>query len=726
MGKNNTSKKAQKKWLQVLQFFAAYLVAAWTFLQFVDWILIRYSISPYWVDMFLWLFVGIIPSMIIYLYHRERINQRVLRLREKIIFPLNIVIIAIGLYFGFGTSDLGATTKEIEITNNEGEIENITITKEEFRTILPIFNFTPISKDSSIAWLGHGIRNILFYDLSQDKSLTVETQSESNTTAKVTEAKLNSQTYIDGSFDKQEDTYIINVSVRSSKNGKVKNDKIFSGTDLLNLIDEISVYIKQETVVSLENSSQYLDLEIKEHLSESLPAIKYFVAGDYERAIELDSTFALAYLNNSINQITYNRSRIDAKQLADKAFEHKNRLTYDFQKQVVLYRYLAYEQWEAAEDLLKLQLEDLPQNRSLNTILYRLYSKTRNTQAFADHAEKQHSNLKSAYNRNLLYHAGLISGRYNELIEGIKLYMRLNPFNDGIFPYLLAPQLLKGDLNEAQATLDKIKLLHPNDNGAMQVYESTLAYLKNNKVNIKDLNFFKGEFRAHYNQSVQNFWIEDNRLLGYYSNQFIQPYIPVGDSKLMQVRTPSLYFQFFDFIENEKGQVYQVNMVEKDPDTTRTYLMWKLDASIKKAEQILLERNYDEAEEAYKEAIEANPKHFYLKDALQHIEYVKNTDSVTLQKQYEQVVGTYSKEETSKRKIRLKNGRLLYKRGGLSSKELLPISATRYMNMSEFRYNYEFEYKDGQVLASFAWFFNPENMAWEKYAPENNYMLKDQ
>ena len=64
----------KKKWVKTAQILAAYLVAAWTFLQFVDWILNRYSISPYWVDILLWFFVGIIPSLIIYLYHQERIN----------------------------------------------------------------------------------------------------------------------------------------------------------------------------------------------------------------------------------------------------------------------------------------------------------------------------------------------------------------------------------------------------------------------------------------------------------------------------------------------------------------------------------------------------------------------------------------------------------------------------------------------------------------------------
>ncbi len=166
-------KKNQKIWLRVIQFFAAYLVAAWTFLQFFEWILNRYEISPKWVDLFLWIFVGAIPSVLIYLYHQDRINKRVLNLREKIIFPLNIVLIMVITYFVFGSTDLGATTKEISYTNSLGDLEHKRITKEAFRIGMPIFAFDQKSGDSASLWLGNGISTLLYYDLEQDKNMTL-------------------------------------------------------------------------------------------------------------------------------------------------------------------------------------------------------------------------------------------------------------------------------------------------------------------------------------------------------------------------------------------------------------------------------------------------------------------------------------------------------------------------------------------------------------------------
>ena len=192
-----------------MQFLAAYLVAAWTFLQFVDWTLIRYKISPHWVDILLWIFIGIIPSLIIYLNNKERINNKALKFREKIIFPLNVVLIAVVIYFGFGNSDLGSTTKEVSIKNDLGEIETQIITKEEFRIGVPIFNFQQKTKDSVTTWLGKTINELIQLDLNQDKNLTALAVYEDNTVDKVKRSSVFFDYYIDGTYEVKDSTYII-------------------------------------------------------------------------------------------------------------------------------------------------------------------------------------------------------------------------------------------------------------------------------------------------------------------------------------------------------------------------------------------------------------------------------------------------------------------------------------------------------------------------------------
>jgi len=78
-----------KKWIKTIQFLADYLLATWIFLQFFERILNRFDILPSWVDLFLCVFIGAIPSLAIYFYHQKRKSDGVLKLRGKINFNRN-------------------------------------------------------------------------------------------------------------------------------------------------------------------------------------------------------------------------------------------------------------------------------------------------------------------------------------------------------------------------------------------------------------------------------------------------------------------------------------------------------------------------------------------------------------------------------------------------------------------------------------------------------------
>lgn len=237
-----SKKTSKEKWIKAFQFFAGYLVAAWTFLQFVDWILKRYNISPNWVDLLLWLFIGIIPSLLIYLYHRERIHRGQIKLKEKIVIPLNLILLSTVIYFVFGNTDLGATTKKISFENELGQLETKTFTKEEYRIGVPLFGFDQLDKNDTLTnWLRYGIGKILYQDLLQNKNITPEFNFYTNTTTKIREASLFYDFYVDGNFKKTDEKYTINVAIRKANNAKQISEKEFFGENLLKILDDISV-----------------------------------------------------------------------------------------------------------------------------------------------------------------------------------------------------------------------------------------------------------------------------------------------------------------------------------------------------------------------------------------------------------------------------------------------------------------------------------------------------
>ena len=128
-----------------------------------------------------------------------------------------------------------------------------------------------------------------------------------------------------------------------------------------------------------------------------------------------------------------------------------------------------------------------------------------------------------------------------------------------------------------------------------------------------------------------------------------------------------------------------------------------------------------EAEVAYTDLITKHPNHFYLKDALAHINYLKTIDAEALNKQYEGIVGEYGA-----RKFWVENNKLFYKLGINFKKELLPISKNRYITLSSYWTHYEFEFLDDNTIVSFAWEYDHETMEWVKLDDEINYLLKEE
>tara|TARA_R110002096_G_C14604974_1_gene722983 strand:- start:47 stop:2218 length:2172 start_codon:yes stop_codon:yes gene_type:complete len=722
------AKKFDKKRLtKTLQFFAAYLVAAWTLLQFVDWALIRYSISPYWVDMLLWIFIGIIPSLIIYLYNQERINNKILKLREKIIFPLNILLIMVVTYFGFGNSDLGATTKTIEYTNEEGKEKTAFITKEEFRTGFFIYNFAPKTKDSTSLWLEYGISMLLTEDLLQNKNLNPKLRGIKNTVDKVNNAKIFNDYYIDGEFEVVDDNYTITTFIRNSTNAKIIADETFIGSDVLSLIDDITVFVTNNFASNEFNAPSYLDLDVKEFTSHSLKAIEYYRNRDYENAIKEDSTFALAYLDYAKYRLRYSHSKYEEQYLADNAFKYRSKLPIQKRGETLIYKNLAYDAYENAEELIKLQLEVNPNDQAYNSLLYNLYGKTRNFKAYEEHARKSYRNDPSIINGYNLINAGLITENYDEIFKEISKIQLLYPLDNGLTLLKLQPQLYKGDLEAAGKTLNKIKLLKPGADTLLNVYDKAIAYLKDNKVTKNDLQKFEGNYRLNFSDQTFALWIENNILLRRTKNQETLAVVMAGEHTVIG-GSPSLSTNIeMEFIKNEFNDYYLCKMIETTGRGSGTYWYWKVDETIKKAEALFEEKKLDSAKLAYEIAIKANPKHYYLKDMLAHINYVKNIDSLVLQNQLKGVVGTYGP-----RKFWIEEGgKLFYKRerienGQIFPKiELLPISKDRYINMTKLRDHHAFNYQDGKVISSYAYQYNLEKDVWIKLIEENNLFMKD-
>jgi len=720
-----TIKTNKKKWVKTLQFFAAYLVAAWTLLQFVDWVLNRYNISPYWVDILLWFFIGITPSLIIYLYHQDRINQRIIKRREKIIFPLNIILLFVALYFGFGNSDLGATTKEISYTNASGELESKTITKEEFRVHVPIFNFEQVKQDSSNLWMGNIINDLLFYDLQQDKNVSPHLFGTATTVDKVNNVKPFCDYYVDGEFEKTDSLFVITPFIRDSHNGKIITKQTFEGTDFLNLLDDVSIYIKNNVGILKEQQNQYIDLNIKDFVTSSLDALEAYEQGNFERATELDSSFALAYYLNANIAIRFSHGQLEERRLSNKAYKHRQRLPLQKQLKILIQRNIAFNQWENAEELIKLQLEIDPNDREYQNLLYTIYAETGDIESYVNFAESNYKKEKSAPNVFKEIDALYLIGNYEKALDIMNKYEQLYPdLKNIIVPFKIKPLILNNNLKEAKDAIKKTLLLNPDKQYMADDYMKAVNYREENFSKSKDYSSFIGSYRQQGNEQVLRFFEKNGVLINGVSSQDLYSPIKANDDLLIDFGRSE--WRQFEFLKESSGAIYVVKLSTTDPNkNTRSFYYWKEDDMIRSADSLLKGMKMEEAKNAYEMAIKIHPKHFYLKDALEHINYVESVDSLTLINQLKEVVGTYGP-----RIFWLEDGKLFYKRENsdgvrFSKIELLPIAKNHYINMTKFQDRFSFEYENGKVFSSSAQRYNIEKEIWEKLEDESNTFRKD-
>jgi len=101
---------------RVPQFLGGYLAASWIIVEFLDWLVNRYPLSPYLVEFGLVAMASMIPTVALIAYfHGKPGRDRWTRV-EKIGIPSNLVIAAALLFFIFQGRELGATTTTVTVT----------------------------------------------------------------------------------------------------------------------------------------------------------------------------------------------------------------------------------------------------------------------------------------------------------------------------------------------------------------------------------------------------------------------------------------------------------------------------------------------------------------------------------------------------------------------------------------------------------------------------------
>ncbi len=308
---------------RVPQILGIYIIAAMAIVASVKWIVGRFALSPNLPDFILVALLSLIPAVSILAYFHGR-RERVKRAKaEKIIIPVNLLLSAALLLSLFYGKDLGAATQTVTYTDEEGQTVERVIPKSEFRKKVALFYFDNETNDPALDWLEYGIVKALEVDLVQDLYLSIVSRfyvqlKEAGFTkgagVPLTLKRKFAQNqhldyFVSGSFTEEMEEFSVKASLYETKRMKLVEERVYTGKDIFQLVDQISVQIKHGLKIPASHIEETEDKPVSEMMTNSLSAFKLYAIGHYlvelekdwqnaeenlEKAVEEDPTFAYA------------------------------------------------------------------------------------------------------------------------------------------------------------------------------------------------------------------------------------------------------------------------------------------------------------------------------------------------------------------------------------------------------------------------------------------------
>ena len=480
---------------RVPHILGGYLAASWIVLEFMDWLVRRYPISPHLVELCLVSLAAMIPTVLLLAYfHGKRGPDQWTRV-EKIGIPSNLVATALLLIFLFRGRDLGATTTTVNIINEEGEQIERLVPKIEFRKKVAVFSMENESGNSDLDWLIHALPDMLRYDLSQDIYLDIKstyTYHEDLREAGYPDAtnipmtlkkKIAAEQYMDyftiGKIQELDGHPSVSISLHDTRTTKNLAEHTFTGRDIFVLVDDITAWLKEELEIPRSHIDNTVDLPVAEILTGSIPALKSLYKGfdEYilnenrteglkhiEAAVKEDSTFAYAYIHLYVFNL-FNNKIEESMQALQSVMKYLHKLSEPIQFSIKhAYYYLIKQDPQmslaVAENWAELYPEDINAHMIL-AMRYKILNQQENELA----AYKKILSLDPGQFDYLLKIADIYKGqdKFDEALEYYQSYADEFPNNSKSFTRLGDLYMTYGDYEQARSYFNKALLVEPDE-----------------------------------------------------------------------------------------------------------------------------------------------------------------------------------------------------------------------------------------------------------------------
>jgi len=311
---------------RVPQLTGLYFVVAWGFVQFVDWAVSQYSLSPAIINLVVTLLLLLIPTIIVLAWRHGAPGEDAWTKIDAAAIGLNLIAAGAVLFVTFGDQELGAATTVKLVEDAEGNTVERVIPKAAFRRSALLYYFDNESGDSELDWFGPGIVLGVRFDLLQDVFVTPVDMDDPTVKERLEQAgfsltdqiplslkreaaeRRSLEHFMDGAVRKDGATLVVETRLYDTHRGSLIANHTYRGDDALEFADQISVDLRRDLGIPDWQIEEAVDLPAAELLTQSQQAFKAVVHSlmaldtndiatartKAHQAIALDSTFAMA------------------------------------------------------------------------------------------------------------------------------------------------------------------------------------------------------------------------------------------------------------------------------------------------------------------------------------------------------------------------------------------------------------------------------------------------
>ncbi len=157
---------------RVPQIVGAYLATSWVLLEFTDWAVGQYTLSPALTNFVVVTLLLLLPTVVVLAWRHGAPGEDGWTRTDGVVAVVNLVVAAGVLVLGFGNQELGAAATVQLLEDDAGNTVERVIPKAAFRRDVMVWDFDNESGDPDLDWLRSGLWSGLVSELSQDLFVT--------------------------------------------------------------------------------------------------------------------------------------------------------------------------------------------------------------------------------------------------------------------------------------------------------------------------------------------------------------------------------------------------------------------------------------------------------------------------------------------------------------------------------------------------------------------------